>query len=92
MAEADPRTTINVHAAKTHLSKLMDRAHAGEEIILAKAGVPYAKLVPYAPPAKPPREPGRFKHLLKDVPSDIWFEPLSDDERDAWEGKYSAPF
>jgi prevent-host-death family protein len=89
MAEADPRKMINVHDAKTHFSKLLDRAHAGEEIVLAKAGKPYAKLVPIGQEALPPREPGRLKHLLKDVPSDIWFEPLPDEELDAWEGKYS---
>ena len=89
MADADPRKMVNVHDAKTHFSKLLDRAHAGEEIVLAKAGKPYAKLVPISNPPKARRKPGRFKHLLKDVPSDIWFEPLSDDELDAWEGKYS---
>ncbi|MDH7973509.1 type II toxin-antitoxin system prevent-host-death family antitoxin [Sphingomonas sp. AR_OL41] len=89
MAEADPGKMVNVHEAKTHFSKLLERAHAGEEIILAKAGKPYAKLVPIDAPALPPRKPGRFKHLLKDVPTDIWFEPMSDDDLDAWEGKYS---
>jgi prevent-host-death family protein len=92
MAEGDPRKpVVNVHDAKTHLSKLLDRVHAGEEIILAKAGKPYAKLVPIGEekPAMLPRQGGQLKHLLKDVPSDIWFEPLSDDELDAWEGKYS---
>lgn len=91
MAKADPRKPmVNVHDAKTHLSKLLDRVHAGEEIILAKAGKPYAKLVPIDPaPPKEPRQGGQLKHLLKDVPSDIWFEPMSEDELDAWEGKYS---
>lgn len=89
MAEADPRKMVNVHDAKTNFSRLLDRAHAGEEIILAKAGKPYAKLVPIGEARKPPRKPGRFKHLLKDVPSDVWFEPLPEDELDAWEGKYS---
>lgn len=90
MAEADPLKTFNVHDAKTHLSKLIDRAHAGEEIILAKAGVPYAKLVPFKPPAaRPRRKPARFQHLLKDVPSDIWFEPtLTGEELDRFEGKF----
>ena len=37
---------INVHQAKTQFSRLLKRAHEGEEIILAKAGKPYAKLVP----------------------------------------------
>ena len=89
MAEADPRKMINVHDAKTHFSKLLDRAHAGEEIVLAKAGKPYAKLVPIGPETLPPRKPGRFKHLRPDVPSGIWFEPLSEEELEAWEGKYS---
>ena len=38
--------TVNIHAAKTHLSRLIDQAAAGEEMIIAKAGVPMAKLVP----------------------------------------------
>jgi prevent-host-death family protein len=44
--------TVNIYDAKTHLSKLVDRAAAGEEIIIAKAGKPRAKLVPYQPPRK----------------------------------------
>lgn len=39
--------TVNLYAAKTQLSKLVDRAAAGEEIVIAKAGKPKAKLVPY---------------------------------------------
>ncbi len=86
MAEADPQTTFNVHEAKTHLSRLIDRASAGEDIVLAKAGEPKVRLVPITPLEKPKRKPGRFKHLLKDVPSDIWFEPtFSDEELDAFE-------
>ncbi len=38
--------TINVHAAKTHLSRLLDKVEAGEEVIIAKAGKPVAKLGP----------------------------------------------
>ena len=45
--------TINLYDAKTHLSKLVDRAAAGEEIVIAKAGKPKAKLVPYRAPAEP---------------------------------------
>ena len=51
--------TVNVHQAKTHLSKLLDRAHAGEEIILAKAGKPYSVLGPLPPPDVG-RRPGRL--------------------------------
>lgn len=44
---------MNIHEAKTHLSKLVEQAAAGEEIIIAKAGKPMAKLVPYTPPIAP---------------------------------------
>ena len=44
--------TINLYKAKTNLSKLVDRAAAGEEIIIAKAGKPKAKLVPCEQPAR----------------------------------------
>ena len=46
------RKSVNVHAAKTHLSRLLDEAAAGEEIIIAKAGKPVARLVPVAKPQK----------------------------------------
>jgi prevent-host-death family protein len=44
--------TVNLYDAKTHLSKLVERAAAGEEIVIAKAGKPKAMLVPYRPPRK----------------------------------------
>lgn len=43
---------INIHEAKTHLSRLLERVAAGEEIIIAKAGKPIAKLVPTELPAR----------------------------------------
>jgi prevent-host-death family protein len=39
--------SVNVHEAKTHLSRLLERAEAGEEIVIARGGRPVAKLVPY---------------------------------------------
>jgi prevent-host-death family protein len=87
MAEADPKF-VNVHEAKTHLSKLLDRAHAGEEIILAKAGKPYAKLVPFHDPSQPPRKSGGWPEL-RNIPDSVWFDPLPEEELNAWEGKYS---
>jgi prevent-host-death family protein len=42
--------TVNIHAAKTHLSALVEEAAAGEEIIIAKAGKPVARLVPLKKP------------------------------------------
>jgi len=71
--------TVNVHKAKTHLSRLLNRAHAGEEIIIAKAGVPYAKLVPVAPIKK--RQPG----IAQGAVTDAFFEPLPDEELEGWE-------
>jgi prevent-host-death family protein len=86
MAEADPHKTFNVHEAKSNLSRLMDRAHAGEEIILAKAGEPWAKIVPIAPPQKRKRQPGGWPELAN-IPDSIWFDPLPEEELELWEGK-----
>lgn len=55
---------VNIHAAKTHLSRLIDRAAAGEEIIIARAGKPVARLAPLAP-AHAKREPGLWRGLIK---------------------------
>jgi prevent-host-death family protein len=49
----------NVHEAKTRFSELLERAHRGEEVIIAKAGKPYAKLVSLREQVK--REPGEFR-------------------------------
>ncbi|MBP1688788.1 MAG: prevent-host-death family protein [Deltaproteobacteria bacterium] len=49
----------NVHEAKTHFSELLERAHQGEEVIIAKAGKPYARLVPVVEPVH--RQPGTFR-------------------------------
>ena len=47
--------TVNIHEAKTHLSRFVDQASAGEEIIIARAGKPVARLVPLKPEASQPR-------------------------------------
>src|SRR6266542_2317885 len=44
--------TVNIHAAKTHLSRLVEEAAAGEEIVIAKAGKPLARLCPLAEPKR----------------------------------------
>ncbi|MGE9267422.1 MAG: type II toxin-antitoxin system Phd/YefM family antitoxin [Verrucomicrobiales bacterium] len=49
--------SINIHEAKTHLSKLLERVAGGEELVIAKAGKPMAKLVPYVEEGKA-RVPG----------------------------------
>ena len=69
---------INVHEAKTNFSQLLERAHRGEEVVISKAGKPYARLVPLALPAR--RKPG----LLKGELGDAFFEPLPEDEISGW--------
>ncbi|HEY6320100.1 MAG TPA: type II toxin-antitoxin system Phd/YefM family antitoxin [Thermoanaerobaculia bacterium] len=49
---------VNIHEAKTHLSKLLRRVSAGEEIVIARAGKPVARLVPVTEPPRP-RELGK---------------------------------
>jgi prevent-host-death family protein len=55
---------INIHEAKTHLSRLVERAAAGEEVIIGKAGRPMARLVPYKESGQR-RTPGRWKKRVK---------------------------
>ena len=75
-------TTVNMHEAKTHLSKWVDKANAGQEIILAKAGKPWARLMPLASPTGQ-RQPGG---LVGELP-DCFFDPLPEEELRAWEGR-----
>ena len=70
--------TVNVHEAKTQLSRLLDRAHAGEEIVIAKAGKPFARLVPLKDPDN--REPGRYPDKIPDS----FYDDLPEDELKAW--------
>ena len=51
---------VNIHEAKTHLSRLLARVATGEEVVIARAGKPIARLVPVAPKPKR-RTPGRDK-------------------------------
>lgn len=55
--------TVNVHEAKTHLSRLLARVAAGESIVIARAGRPIAVLSPVEQPA--PRRPGRDRIVLR---------------------------
>jgi glycerate kinase len=56
--------TVNIHEAKTHLSRLLDRVQHGERIVIAKAGRPVAMLTPIVAP--PPRQPGRDRVVIHD--------------------------
>jgi prevent-host-death family protein len=79
-------TTVNVHAAKTHFSRLLEQAAAGEEIVIAKAGKPFAKLVPLtAGGSRPVRKPGILAGAFV-IPPDF-DAPLPDDLLDLFEGR-----
>ena len=70
--------TINIHAAKTHLSRLVDEAASGTEIVIARAGKPVARLVPLAEDtAKPRRRLGQLTGKIS-VSADV-DAPLPDD-------------
>ena len=55
-------TTVNIHDAKTHLSRLLDQVQRGDRIVIAKAGRPVAMLVPLGEP--PRRQPGRDRVVI----------------------------
>jgi prevent-host-death family protein len=79
-----PMKMFNIHAAKTQLSRLIEQAAAGEEIVIAKAGKPVARLVPFEP-RREPRRPGLMK-------GQIWIaedfdEPLSEEIMAAFRGE-----
>ena len=76
-------TVVNTHEAKTQLSRLLKRVAAGEEIVIARAGKPLAKLVPCEPPLDE-RVAGSARGLFR-VPDDF-DAPLSDDLLELFEG------
>lgn len=78
----DKTQPIPIHAAKTHLSRLVERALAGEDIVISRGSTPVVRLVPVEP--VPRRVPGRWKGVLGDC--DAVLEPLPEDELAAWEG------
>jgi prevent-host-death family protein len=75
--------TFTIHAAKTNLSKLVARAEAGEEIVLARGKEPIARIVPIARREQPKRKFGALKGKIRIGPE--FFEPLPEDELKRWE-------
>ena len=76
--------TVNLYDAKTHLSELVERAARGEEVVIAKAGEPKARLVPLAPRVQP-RKPGYWKGRVMMAPD--FDAPLPEDVLAAFEGR-----
>ncbi|AUB79630.1 type II toxin-antitoxin system Phd/YefM family antitoxin [Candidatus Thiodictyon syntrophicum] len=77
-------TVLNLYQAKTLLSELVDRAAGGEEIVIAKAGRPLAKLVPLCSP-RDRRSPGGWQGKVR--VSEDFDAPLPPDLIDAFEGQ-----
>ncbi|MDX2222588.1 MAG: type II toxin-antitoxin system Phd/YefM family antitoxin [Rhodospirillaceae bacterium] len=75
--------SINIHAAKTHLSRLIERVEQGEEVVISRAGRPVAKLVPFKP-TRAPRKLGLYAGQIKIAPD---FDTLPDDMMKAFRGE-----
>lgn len=74
--------SVNVHEAKTHLSRLLDEVRNGEDIVIARAGIPCARLVATD---IGPRPSGMLAGVWPDLTLDSpFFEALSDDELAGW--------
>ena len=75
-------TVVNVHEAKTQLSRLLAHVEAGEEVVIARRGRPVARLVRCTPRGK--RQFGAMKGQISIT--DAFFEPLPEEELKLWEG------
>jgi prevent-host-death family protein len=72
---------VNVHQAKTHLSQLLQEVQQGQEVVIARSGVPIARLVPWQSPARPVAPPGAMRGQIGlaedfDAPLDGMFEAM----------------
>jgi len=77
---------VNIHDAKTHFSRLVERAEHGEEIVIGRAGRPVAKLVPYRSEHSLPRTPGGWQGRVRIAPD---FDELPRELLEAFEGDQS---
>ena len=73
----------SIHAAKTHLSRLVERATAGEDVVIARGKTPVVRLVPVAAPP-PTRQFGAMRGRARTTTA--FFAPLPPDDLAAWEG------
>lgn len=73
---------VNMHQAKTSLSRLVRQALEGEDIVIARNGEPLVKLVP-VPRERKPRVPGRYKGKIWIAPD--CFDPMTEEELALWE-------
>jgi len=74
---------VPIGEAQANLSRLIARACAGEDVVIARGSTPVVRLVPLAPAKRRRRKPGAWRGKLVVGPE--FFEPLSDQELVAWE-------
>lgn len=79
---------ITIHAAKTNLSKLIEAALRGEEVVIARGSTPVVKLVPFE------REPFKYDILAEKVKGPVpdFFEPMDEEDLALWEGRAEDRF
>lgn len=88
---------VSLYEAKTHLSKLVDEAAAGEEIVIAKNGKPMARLAPIsgASAKKEPRKLGQFAEPGEEVDLDTWWRAWKESDKEVealFEESIAKPF
>ncbi len=84
ISNAGISTTVTVHEAKTHLSRLIAQVLAGGEVTIARGKEPVVRIVPIEPPKRRDRVPGRLAHLVPPGSGDIlshgFWDPLTNEE------------
>ena len=72
---------VNIHEAKTQLSRLLEQLENGEQVVIARHGVPIAQIIPFRAKGFPF---GIAKHNPLVPLGDDWWQPMTDDEADDW--------
>ena len=81
---------VNIAEAKAKLSSLLDRALAGEEVVIARAGKPLARLAPVE--RREQRKAGAWRGWAAQIPTEVFFAPMDPEDLDAAEGVYTDDF
>lgn len=87
-------TVVTIHEAKTHLSRLIARVLAGEEVTIARGKEPVVKLMPVKEIPKAKRKLGHLAHLIppgKDPLEDGFWDPLPEEDLKLWNGEVDDP-
>jgi prevent-host-death family protein len=85
MRTKHPLVKVGVHAAKTNLSRLIEQARAGKEVIITRDDEPVVRLVPFEQPAR--RESGTLQERFGHLDVDRLLEPLPEEELRLWESE-----